>query len=283
MDKVVKVLLKSVIVNILLIVIKFIMGFVGNSKALIANAIHSLSDLITDFISIIGYKLSKKPADEKHPLGFGQIEYITNIIVSFVIFYLGLQSIMSAFNNKVNIPSDIILVVSLLTAIIKYVLSTYIYNKGKKYQNGILVVSGIESKADALTSSLVVISVILSKLTPYVEFYKYSDNVCTFIIGVYIIYIAIKILKENIVNIIGTSATEEYMIDDLKSIIEDDKNVSKVKELSVIKYGSYYVAIIELVLNENMNLTKIKRLKNRIRNKVITYDKRISYIKISVN
>lgn len=283
MDKVVKVLLTSVITNIFLVVTKLIIGFIGNSKALIANAIHSLSDLITDIISIVGYKLSKKPADEKHPLGFGQIEYITNIVVSFVILYLGIQSLLSAFNHKVNLPSDIILLVSLLTAIIKYALSSYIYNHGKKYQNAILVVSGIESRTDALTSSLVVVSVVFSKLSPYNDIFKYSDNVCTFIIGLYIIYIAIKILKENIVNIIGTSPTEEYMVEDLKSIIMEEKEIDDIEELSIINYGSYYVAIVELKLKRNIKLTKITRLKNKIRNQITTYDNKISYIKISVN
>ena len=283
MDKVVKVLIKSVIVNVCLVITKFIIGLIGNSKALIANSIHSLSDLITDIISIIGYKLSKKPADERHPLGFGQIEYLTNIIVSFVIFYLGMQSIISAFSNKVNIPSDIILVVSLITAVIKFSLSVYIYNNGKKYQNGILVVSGIESRADAFTSGLVVISVIFSKLTSYNNIYSYSDNICTFIIGIYIIYIALKILKENIINIIGSSPVEEYMIEEVKAIILDEKEVASVDELSIINYGSYYVVIMELTLKKNISLRKINKLKNRVRSNINTYDKKITYIKISVN
>ena len=205
MDRVVKVLFKSVLVNICLVVAKFIIGIIGNSKALIANAIHSLSDLITDMISIFGYKLSKKPADEKHPLGYGQIEYITNIIVSFVILYLGIQTLITSFRTNQTLPSSIIMFISLFTAIIKYALSKYIYNKGKEYHNGILLVSGIESKADALTSCLVVLSVIFSMLTPYNDIYKYSDNVSTFIISIYIIYTAIKILKENTINIIGSS------------------------------------------------------------------------------
>ena len=283
MDKIVKVLLKSVIVNICLVIAKLIIGFIGNSKSLIANAIHSLSDLITDIISIFGYKMSKKPADEKHPLGFGQIEYLTNIIVSFVILYLGIQTLLTAFNAKQTLPSSIIMFISLFTAFIKYALSKYIYNKGKEYQNGILLVSGIESKADALTSGLVVISVIFSMLTPYNEIYRYSDNVCTFIISLYIIYIAIKILKENIINIIGTSPEEEYMSEEIKSIILDYKEIDKIEEFSIIKYGSYYVAIMELKLKKNISLRKINKLKFKLRNSITTYDKKITYIKISVN
>ena len=283
MDKIVKVLLKSVIVNICLVIAKLIIGFIGNSKSLIANAIHSLSDLITDIISIFGYKMSKKPADEKHPLGFGQIEYLTNIIVSFVILYLGIQTLLTAINAKQTLPSSIIMFISLFTAFIKYALSKYIYNKGKEYQNGILLVSGIESKADALTSGLVVISVMFSMLTPYNEIYRYSDNVCTFIISLYIIYIAIKILKENIINIIGTSPEEEYMSEEIKSIILDYKEIDKIEEFSIIKYGSYYVAIMELKLKKNISLRKINKLKFKLRNSITTYDKKITYIKISVN
>ena len=85
MDKITRTLLVSVTVNICLVISKLIVGFLGNSKALIANGIHSLTDLITDGIAIIGNNFSKKPADSRHPYGYGQIEYVTNIIVGLVI------------------------------------------------------------------------------------------------------------------------------------------------------------------------------------------------------
>lgn len=283
MDVVIKVLIKSIFVNLVLVIIKMIISIIGSSKALLANAIHSLSDLITDIISIIGYTFSKKLASKKYPLGYGQIEYLTNIIVGLVILYLGIKSIISAFEGQINIPSNLIIITSIMCAITKYILSEYILKKGKSYKNSILVVSGIESRADALTSLLVLISAILSKLTPFNSIYSYSDNVCTFVIGAYIIYISYKILKENILNIIGRVEDDEYLLEQIKKEILNNKEVKAIKDLSLIKYGSYYVAILELNLVKNIKLKSINKLKNNIRKQIIGSKFNISYLTISVN
>ena len=73
------------------------------------------------------------------------------------------------------------------------------------------------------------------------------------------------------------------MNEDIRSIILDNKDIDKIEELSIIKYGSYYVAIMELKLKQNISLRKINRLKNKIKNSITTYDNKIYYIKISVN
>lgn len=283
MDNVIKVIIKSIIVNLTLVIAKIIISVIGSSKALLANAIHSLSDLITDIISIIGYTFSKKSASKKYPLGYGQIEYLTNIIVGLVILYLGIKSIISAFEGQINIPSNLIIITSIICAITKYILSEYILKKGRLYKNSILIVSGVESRADALTSLLVFISAILSKLTPFNGIYSYSDNVCTFVIGMYIIYIAYKILKENILNIIGRVEDNEYLLDQIAKEILNNKEVKAIKDLSLIKYGSYYVAILELNLVKNIKLKSINKLKNNIRKQIIGSKFNISYLTISVN
>lgn len=283
MDIVVKTLLKSIFINTFLVITKIIISIIGSSKALLANAIHSLSDLITDIIAIVGHLISKKPATKKYPLGFGKIEYLTNIIVGTVILFLGIESITNAFSTKLSIPSNIILIVSIISAIVKYILANYILNQGQKHKNGILIVSGIESKADALTCALVVISVILSKLTPYNSIYSYSDNVCTLIIGLYIVYVAFKILKENVLNIIGIAEENEVLINEVKQIVLNHKEVKEIKDLSIIKYGSYYVATMELNLSKNIKLKKINNLKANIKKQVISSNNNISYLTISVN
>ena len=283
MDKVVKVLLKSVLLNIILVITKLIFGFLGTSKALIANAIHSLSDLITDVISILGYHLSKKNPTKKHPFGYGQLEYLTNIFVGIVIMFLGIETLSNAFSSKITIPSDIILFTSIICAVLKYLFSSYMLRKGKEYKNSILIVSGIESKADSLTSMLVVISVLLSKLSVYNKLYSYSDNICTFIIGVYIIYVAVKILKENVLNIIGTTTDNIDLLNYVTTVILDEKEVEEISDLSIIKYGSYYVATIEIVLDKNIRARSISRLKSKIKKKLVNKTTNISYLTISIN
>ena len=281
MNKITKTLLVSVSVNICLVVCKLIIGFLGSSKALIANAIHSLTDLITDGIAIVGNNFSMRPADNKHPYGYGQIEYVTNIIVGLVILILGITQIINAFSGNVDIPSNIIIYTSVIAIIVKYTLAKYITIKGKEYKSGILIVSGFESKADALTTFFVIISALLSKLTAYNELYKYSDNVCTFVIGLYISYVSLKILKENAFDLIDKVEDNQELINKIKKKILKNVEIKDITSLSLIKYGTYYTANLEIALNKNIKLKDIKEINKRLERQLINRRTRISYLVLS--
>ena len=281
MNKITKTLLVSVFVNVGLVICKLIIGFLGSSKALIANAIHSLTDLITDGIAIIGNNFSIRPADSKHPYGYGQIEYVTNIIVGLVILILGISQIINAFSGDIDIPSNIIIYTSIIAIAVKYTLAKYITIKGKEYKSGILIVSGFESKADALTTLFVIISSLLSKLTVYNDLYKYSDNVCTFVIGIYISYISLKILKENAFDLIDKVEDNQELINKIKKKILKNEEIKDITSLSLIKYGTYYTANLEIALNKNIKLKDIKEINKRLEKQLVNRRTRISYLVLS--
>ena len=198
MEKVSKIMFVSVFTNLILAIIKMIFGFIGKSSALLADGIHSLSDLITDFFAIIGSKLSEKPADSKHPYGHGKLEYLTSIVISIVVLTLGITLITNSFQKEIVIPDIIVIVVSIFTIIAKLILSNYIINKGKKYQNNILISSGYESRTDVISSIVVLVSIILMQLSNYFEILKYADILATIIVGLLIIKIGYSLLKENL-------------------------------------------------------------------------------------
>ena len=281
MDKITRTLLVSIIVNIGLVISKLIIGFLGSSKALIANGIHSLTDMITDIIAIVGNNLSRKPADTRHPYGYGQIEYVTNIIMGLTILILGVTQIFSAFSSNIDMPSNIIIYVSAIAMVVKYILSRYITLKGKKYKSGLLIVSGFESKADALTTLFVIISALLSKLTVYNELYKYSDNVCTFIIGLYISYVSLKILKENAFDLIDKVEDNQELINKIKKKILKNVEIKDVTSLSLIKYGTYYTANVEIALNKNTKLKDIEEINKKLEKQLVNRRTRISYLVLS--
>lgn len=281
MDKITRTLLVSVTVNICLVISKLIVGFLGNSKALIANGIHSLTDMITDIIAIVGNNLSRKPADTRHPYGYGQIEYVTNIIMGLTILILGVTQIFSAFSSNIDMPSNIIIYVSIIAMVVKYTLSRYITLKGKKYKSGLLIVSGFESKADALTTLFVIISALLSKLTVYNELYKYSDNVCTFVIGLYISYVSLKILKENAFDLIDKVEDNQELINKIKKKILKNIEIKDVTSLSLIKYGTYYTANVEIALNKNTKLKDIEEINKKLEKQLVNRRTRISYLVLS--
>lgn len=283
MEKVTKVLVKSLIVNILLTLTKFVFGIIYKSKVLVADGIHSLSDLATDVVSIYGSKLSLKPADNEHPYGHGKIEYLTSIVIGAVILALALSLLGNSLNAKNTIASNMVLYVTIFTILAKYLISRYILSKGVKYKSNLLVASGKESRSDVISSVVVIITYFLSKLSSYSKIFLYSDTIGTFIIGLIILKTAYRILKENIVSILGEIEQDEEYLDKIREIILENSEVVNIEELNIIKYGHYYQANITINMDSDVTLEDACLVSDRIKKKLINKKTRISYAKISIN
>ena len=283
MEKVTKVLVKSLIVNILLTLTKFVFGIIYKSKVLVADGIHSLSDLATDVVSIYGSKLSLKPADNEHPYGHGKIEYLTSIVIGAVILALALSLLGNSLNAKTTIISNMVLYVTIFTILAKYLISRYILSKGVKYKSNLLIASGKESRADVISSAIVIITYFLSKLSSYSKIFLYSDTIGTFIIGLIILKTAYRILKENIVSILGEIEQDEEYLDKIREIILENSEVVNIEELNIIKYGHYYQANITINMDSDVTLEDACLVSDRIKKKLINKKTRISYAKISIN
>lgn len=283
MEKATKVLVKSLIVNILLTLTKFVFGLIYKSKVLVADGIHSLSDLATDIVSIYGSKLSLKPADTEHPYGHGKIEYLTSIVIGAVILALALSLLGNSLNAKTTITSNMVLYVTIFTILAKYLISRYILSKGVKYKSNLLIASGKESRADVISSAIVIITYFLSKLSSYSKIFLYSDTIGTFIIGLIILKTAYRILKENIVSILGEIEQDEEYLDKIREIILENSEVVNIEELNIIKYGHYYQANITINMDSDVTLEDACLVSDRIKKKLINKKTRISYAKISIN
>ena len=283
MEKVTKVLVKSLIVNILLTLTKFVFGIIYKSKVLVADGIHSLSDLATDVVSIYGSKLSLKPADNEHPYGHGKIEYLTSIVIGAVILALALSLLGNSLNAKNTTASNMVLYVTIFTILAKYLISRYILSKGVKYKSNLLVASGKESRSDVISSAIVIVTYFLSKLSSYSKIFLYSDTIGTFIIGLIILKTAYRILKENIVSILGEIEQDEEYLDKIREIILENSEVVNIEELNIIKYGHYYQANITINMDSDVTLEDACLVSNRIKKKLINKKTRISYAKISIN
>ncbi len=273
-----KIMLVSVIVNIILSIVKIIFGGIFKCSSLIADGVHSFSDLITDFISILGSKLSLKPADSKHPFGHGKIEYVTSIIISIVIISLGFLLIINSFNKEIIIPSLVVSLVSLATIVSKYILSNYIYKKGLKLKNNILIASGLESKSDVLSSIVVFISIILMQLSNYIKIFKYSNLIATIIVALFIIKTGFNILKENLSMILESQVTDKEYIENIRKIILKENDVLNIRNLYILINGPYYKLISNINMNDDITLKHAHDIIEKIEQDLKKYDNKIKYI-----
>lgn len=277
-----KVLLVSFFANIFLSLIKIIIGFIGKSSALISDGVHSFSDLITDVVAIFGSYLSMKPADKEHPYGHGKLEYITSFVIGLTIVLIGIILIKSISNNNVTVPSMIVIIVSLITIIIKYLVSRYLIIKGKENKNLILISSGKESSMDVISSIFVLISSLLMQLSNKIIIFKYSDKIVSIIIGIFIIKTGISIIKESISKILDERENDKIVIEEFKKLIYSYKQIKNIDSLIILKSGPYYKITTEISMNPRITLFKAHKVAEELEDLLKEKTKAL-YITIHIN
>ena len=280
MNKVTKVLLVSSITNIFLSIIKLIFGFIGKSSALIADGIHSFSDLSTDIIAILGNKLALKPADKEHPFGHGKTEYITSMVIGAIIIILGLGLINEVFNKEITIPNLLIIFVSIFTIATKYIISSYIYKKGLQYKNNILIASGKESRTDVYSSIFVLITIVLMQFSHTISVLKYADLIGTIIIALLIIHTGYRVLMDNTSILLEEQITDKNYIDQIKNTMLSFNEILDVTELHILRYGPYYKLLANVSMDNHILLSEAHKIIDKLEELLKRKDNKIKYVYI---
>ena len=283
MKKISKIIGVSIITNFLLSCIKFIFGVISRSNALIADGLHSFSDLATDAVAFFGSKVASKPADDKHPFGHGKAEYLTSLVIGVVVSSVGISLIINSFGNKNYEVSLYVLFVSLFTIIVKYILSSYLLICGKKYNNQILTSSGRESSADVVSSLFVLISSVLMQLSSVVPIFKYADMIASIIVGLFIVKTGVGLVKDNVSVILGEQDTNEENLSKIKEVIFSYKEIIGIDKLIVLKFGHICSITCEVTMDGSMTLQDSHDVIDEIEFKIKEIDDRYQHINIHIN
>ena len=159
----------GIAVNILLAAFKAIVGLASHSIAVVLDAVNNLSDALSSVITILGAKLAGKKPDRKHPLGHGRIEYISAMIVSAIVLYAGITSLVESV-KKIIEPDEvsyttISLVIIGVAVVAKILLGRYVKAKGESVGSGALVASGTDAMSDAILSFAVLVTALVYTFT----------------------------------------------------------------------------------------------------------------------
>ena len=225
----------GIISNIILFCIKVLTGIVFKSIAITADAVNNLSDAGSSVITLIGFKLSSKPADEEHPYGHARMEYIAGLIVSFIIIFLGLQLITSSVDKIIH-PSDVrfsFLTVAVLIISIAIKLWQGIFNRtiGKAINSTALQAAAIDSLNDVYATSAVLVSAIIGKITGW-----QLDGYIGVVVAGFIIVSGVKLVIETANPLLGT-APDEDLVDVINKKIMSYDGVIGFHDLVVHNYG----------------------------------------------
>lgn len=229
----------GITVNILLSALKLVVGLITASVAVMADALNNLSDAGSSAISLLSFKLSAKPADRDHPFGHARIEYISSMIVSFIILLVGFElftdSVKRIFGFSENASPEfstvavIILGVSILC---KLWLAFFFRRVGKKIGSTVILAASTDSLTDCISTTAVLASSIVVKLTDL----EIIDSIVGLGVSVLIIVAGAKILNETKNSLIGESPVEETVVR-IKEIVAEEKEVIGIHDLLVHNYG----------------------------------------------
>ena len=225
----------GIICNLILSVMKLIIGTVTNSVSITADATNNISDAGSSIVTLVGFRLSGKPADKDHPYGHARIEYISSLIISFIILLIGCsifkESVIKIFNPEeslFNIATVIILVASIIVKLWLSVFNTYL---GKQIDSKALEATAIDSRNDVITTGAVLIASVISHFTGF-----NLDGYMGVIVSIFILISGINLVKETLNPLLGQPPTKEMFETIEKKILSYD-NVLGVHDLMVHSYG----------------------------------------------
>lgn len=266
-NAIVKTSVIAILANVLLVVFKMTIGFLSNSIAIILDAINNLSDAMSSIITIIGTKLAGKKPDKKHPLGHGRIEYVTSMVISAIVLYAGihslLESIKSVIDKETSHYTNNMLIIIAAAVLVKVFLGRFVESQGKKYNSDALVASGKDAMFDAILSFSVLASAIICKLTNIsLEAYV------AVVISLFIIRAGIEMLKDTYDEIVGQRADKE-LTQKIKKIASSFEGVRGAYDLFIYNFGpSKNYASIHIEVPDTMTIDEYDVLIRKIEREV---------------
>lgn len=270
----------TAILNFISASLKLTLGIVFSFSTLIADSIQSFLDFLTDVISLIVNNIGRRRANKTYPFGYGQVYYLSNLFTGILLFLIGIFIVYQLFtiNNKF-IPNKVILFWLILVLIIKGTVIFLIQRYINSTKNELLVESYKESKADFLSTCVVIIVLFLTFFEKYIPNYINIDKIGSILMAAYIFYTSLKITISNVRGILTNDEGNDELKDSIKKELEQYKEFS-IKNIKIIKMSYYYSVILQIDVNNNITIEDLLKIEKKVKKHLKTHNKLIKYIDI---
>lgn len=247
------------VVNFILLTLKFIAGFVGNSSAMIADAVHSLSDFITDIIVIVFVRISSKPQDEGHDYGHGKYETLATAIIGVILFFVGIgilinstESIIDVYKGKeLEAPSILALAAAAISILAKEILYQYTVLKGKRLNSKAVIANAWHHRSDAFSSVGTLIGIGGAMFLG--AKWRVLDPIAAFVVSLFIVKVSVELVKPCVDELLEKSLPKDVE-DKIIDIILSQPEVSSPHHLRTRHIGNNIAIEIHIRLDGSMSL-----------------------------
>ncbi|MBQ8568026.1 MAG: cation transporter [Oscillospiraceae bacterium] len=259
----------GIICNLILFGIKLAAGLLLNSIAVISDAVNNLSDTGSSLVTIIGTKLSSGIPDKEHPYGHGRMEYISSLIIAFIIELAGFELLKSSFGKilnpeKVDFDLGIIIILS-LSVLIKLWMFSYNRYMGRITGSSVLSAAASDSLNDVISTAAIILSTVIGEITSFP-----IDGYAGFAVSLLIMRSGIDIARSTIDRLIGSPPDKE-LTDKIKFILTETEGITGVHDLIIHDYGpGRIMASAHAEVSDTADIVEIHEIIDETENRILT-------------
>jgi cation diffusion facilitator family transporter len=256
----------SVLVNSILFILKLLIGIMVGAVSVIADAVHTLSDVVSSIVVIWGFKQAEKPADVEHPYGHGRAEYIATLIIAILLCVAGIEFIEASIDRIQN-PEQVVaewwmILILMVTIILKEITARYAEFLSTKIASGTLHADAWHHRIDALSSLLVVGALIAGKYG-----YPSSDGWAGLGVALFLIYTGFIIAKDAVDDLIGKPPTSEE-VEVIRQIVMSVDGVLGAHDIIVHSYGHDKFASVHVEIDADETTAVAHDISEEVENKL---------------
>lgn len=262
------------VANFLLLIFKFVAGIVGHSSAMIADAVHSLSDFITDVIVLLFINISSKPKDQGHDYGHGKYETLATSLIGLVLlgvgaglFWEGLNKIIGFYfrNQVLESPGKIALIAALISIVVKEILYRITLRVGKKQNSQAVIANAWHHRSDVFSSVGTALGIGGAILLG--EKWRILDPLAAVIVSIFIMKVSIQLILPAINDLLEKSLPSDIE-EEILSMIKETPEVKNPHNLYTRRIGNDYAIEVHIRMDGNTTVSRAHELTKDIEKKL---------------
>jgi cation diffusion facilitator family transporter len=258
----------GIVTNIFLAAFKAGAGLIAGSIAVVLDAVNNLTDAFSSVITILGIKLAKKKPDDKHPYGYGRIEYFSTLLIALIVFAAGAASLLESV-KKIFVPTlpeySLVTIIIIVTSVVtKLILGRFVKGRGEKYASDALVASGSDASFDAIISATTLIG---AAVTYFLHFSV--DGILGAIISIFIVKAGIEMMTDALSHVIG-KRPDSAITGEIKKTVNAIPGVLGTYDLILHNYGpDSAIGSLHIEVNGNMTASQLHALTQKIQGAIL--------------
>ncbi|UGB29641.1 cation diffusion facilitator family transporter [Metabacillus sp. B2-18] len=277
----------GVVGNIVLAIVKGAVGVIAESRALVADAVHSASDVAGSLAVFIGVRAAKQPPDEDHPYGHGKAESIAAIIVAVLLFLVGLEigkSSFESFFEEIEAPKPLAIYAVILSIVVKEWMFRYKFRLGKRIKSDAIIVNAYEHRSDVYSSiaALAGIGAAIIGQKMGIDWLVYADPVAGLFVAILVIKMAWKLGAESIHTTLDHVLHDEDVVD-LKDTVSKISEVKKIDELHAREHGHYVIVDIKVSVDPHITVEEGHNIGKLVKEKLMSEHEHVQNVMVHIN